>query len=490
MINILKILTITILLAVIAFIGKDKLATFYSNKGYDYYESASYEEAIDYFNKSLILNPSVSTVHYNLAKACEKAQLTEEAISEYRKAIQLDTSFVWGYEALANIYFEQKLYKKATAVLKEAEANGISTNETASLINHISSEYIANLINTAMTEFYNGRKIKARELLNKVLLINPDFALAYYTYGYFYYTEGKYDKAVEKLNKAIELAPKFFPAHKMLGDIYFEQKEFSQASDVYKTAASININDAVLQNNIGLAFMHLENYQQAAKHLEKAVNLDPKNIHFQYSLASVYRDADRLKESAIAYKNIINTHPDYPNVHNDLADIYEREDRKDEALEEYGKELELCQERLLVKPNDPQLLNGIACAYNGVGEYAKAKIFAKRALAAKPDYQEAYLTLSNIENNLCNFDASMTALKQANALSSQKLLFIEEAMDNVRQLKFFPTTVIYLKNKRRFEGIIKSKTKESILLEMDIGSAVGTVRLSRDEIEQIVDKEE
>ena len=488
--KLIETLIIIVLLGVLVFFGKDKLAMFYSNQGFDYYENASYEQAIDSFKKSLTLDPSVSTVHYNLAKAYDRAQLKEEAISEYRKSISLDPSFTWGYEALANIYFEKKLYDKAIAVLQEATANGVHNDEIDPLVNHVSSEYMANLINAAMTAFDNGDKVKARELLSKALQLNPNFALGYYTFGYFYYFEGKLDKAVEKLKKAIQLDPMFLPAHRLLGDIYFEKKDFSKAADAYKVALSINTNDAVLLNNLGICFMNLEDYHKAAKYLEEALNLDPGNINFQYSLASVYRDAGMLKESAEEYKSIINKEPDYPNVHNDLADIYAREGHKEKASRQYKEELDFCLEKLQAKPNDPFLLNGIACAYNGIGEYDKAKIYAKRAIAAKPDYREAYLTLSNIENNLCDFKSSMGALKRANELSPDDPYFIKEAMDNVRQLKFFPTTVIHMKNNRRFEGIIKRQTKDSITLEMDIGSTVGTIRLLRRDITRIVSKEE
>ena len=256
--KLIETLIIIVLLGVLVFFGKDKLAMFYSNQGFDYYENASYEQAIDSFKKSLTLDPSVSTVHYNLAKAYDRAQLKEEAISEYRKSISLDPSFTWGYEALANIYFEKKLYDKAIAVLQEATANGVNNDEIDPLVNHVSSAYMVNLINTAMTAFDNGDKVKARELLSKALQLNPNFALGYYIFGYFYYLEEKLDKAVEKLKKAIQLDPMFLPACRLLGDIYFEKKDFSKAADAYKVALSINTNDAVLLNNLGICFMNLE----------------------------------------------------------------------------------------------------------------------------------------------------------------------------------------------------------------------------------------
>jgi tetratricopeptide (TPR) repeat protein len=240
--------------------------------------------------------------------------------------------------------------------------------------------------------------------------------------------------------------------------------------------------------------VNLEKYDEAIPSLKEALSLNPENVNIRYSLASVYRDNDRLSEAISEYKNVINMHPDYPNVHNDLGDVYKQQGRTQEAFEEYHKEIYFCQNTLSSQPNDPFALSDMSHAYNGIGDYHKAKELIDKALTIKPDYRQAYLTLANIQSNLGNSADALAALEKAKGLSTQKYFFIEKTINDINELKafardkirFHPVDIVYLKNGRHLEGIIKEETKDSIILEIEAGSAIGIVKLSRDSIERIV----
>jgi tetratricopeptide (TPR) repeat protein len=242
--------------------------------------------------------------------------------------------------------------------------------------------------------------------------------------------------------------------------------------------------------------MNLEEYSQAILFLEQALKLDPQNINFRYSLASLYRDAGRIKESALEYKKITQEQPNYLNVHNDLADIYKKDGNNKEAFAEYQKEIDSCQLKLLTTPGDLVLLNSIAYAYNGLGQYAKAKALIDKVLEAKPDYREAYLTLANIQENLKEYQSALESLEKAKGLSNQRQVFIEQKIDDLREqfksinreMKFQTTQTVYLKNGRHFEGVIINETKDRIVLEINIGNSKGSVMFSKGDIERIVDR--
>jgi tetratricopeptide (TPR) repeat protein len=493
-----ELLILLVLLAVFILLGKNKLAAFYYNRGNNYYKRNLYKEAIDYFSKSLKINHSVALVHYGLANAYLNEKSEDKAIEEYKKTIQLDSRFLWGYKALAHMYLRREWYQEAIDILRKAKAIIPDNPEIEDLINYTSFEYVAQLINAGVEAFSIGDKLRAHELLNKALQINPNFLFTRYLLGYFYYSTHKYDEAEVMLNEAIRLNNKFFLAHKLLGDIYFEKKIFKKAVVEYKVALSINRNDSTLLNNLGLAFMNLENYNEAIPFLKEALSLNPGNVNIRYSLASVYRDSGRLSEAVSEYKNIINAHPDYPNVHNDLADIYREQGRTQEALEEYRKEIYFCQNKLSGKSNDPFLLADMSYAYNGIGDYAKAKELIDKALTLKPDYREAYLTLASIHRNLGDSVGALAALEKAKGLSAQRYFFIEKTIHDIKELKGFASDkiispaldMVYLKNGRLVEGRIKRETEDDIILEINVGSSTGTVTLSRDSIERIVSKYE
>jgi tetratricopeptide (TPR) repeat protein len=135
-------------------------------------------------------------------------------------------------------------------------------------------------------------------------------------------------------------------------------------------------------------------------------------------------------------------------------------------------------------------------AYNEIGEYGRAKGLAGKALTIKPDYRQVYLTLASIYRNLGKPEESLIALEKAKGLSKQRNFFVEKAITDTKELKYIienkidfrPIDTVYLKNGRQLKGVIREETEDSIILEMNIGSSVGTVTLSRDSIERIVNK--
>jgi len=428
-------LIVLALLVVFILIGKNKLVVFYYNRGEDYYEKHLYKEAVDYFNKSLKIDPSVAVVHYGLGNAYVEEKLFDKAIEEYKKAIKLDPSFIRGYKALADIYARRRLYQESMDILKKAQGIAEGNQEIADLISNISSERVAFLLNTGVDAFSSGDKIKAYELLNKALQVNPNFTFTYYMLGYLYYIDHKDDQAIGTLREATRIDNKFFLAYKLLGDIYFEKGIFDKAINEYKRALLINRNDFVILNNLGLAFMNLENYDEAIPFLKEALSLKPENENIRYNLASVFRDSGRLSEAVLGYKNVINIHPDYPNVYNDLGDIYKQQGWMEEALKEYRKEIYFCQIKLSGNPSDPFLLADISYAYNGIGDYDKAKKLIDKALDINPNYRQAYLTLASIYRNLGNFTDALAALEKAKGLYLQKRSFIEKDIKDIKELR-------------------------------------------------------
>ncbi|MFA5090997.1 MAG: tetratricopeptide repeat protein [Candidatus Omnitrophota bacterium] len=494
--KIFELVIILVLLVVLVFIGKNKLAVFYYNRGNDCFGRRLYKDAISYFNKALKIEPEVALVHYSLANAYMEDKTEDKAREEYNRVIRLDSRFTPAYKALARVYLKQGLYQEAMDILSKAEVIDPDNPGIKEAISYSSSEYIAYLLNAGADAFLAGDKLRAYELLNKALRINPDYAFSRYMLGYFYYADNKYDESEGMLKEAIRLDGKSFWARKLLGDVYFEKRIFDKAIEEYRLALAINGNDAVLLNNIGLAYMNLEKYDEAIPFLKESLSINPGNINIRYSLASLYRDSGRSSEAILEYNNLVNMQPDYPNVHNDLGDIYKQQGRIEEAFGEYRKEIYFCQSKLLRDPSDPFLLTDISYAYNGIEEYNKAKECIDKALAVKPDYRQAYLTLAGIHKNLGNSLDALAALKKAGELSSQKYFFIEKAITDIKEFKgpigrdlvSSSADTVYLKNGRQLKGVIKEESIDNIILEINSAGIIGSVTLPRDNIERVVSK--
>ncbi|MBU1726583.1 MAG: tetratricopeptide repeat protein [Candidatus Omnitrophica bacterium] len=491
--NAVRIAVLLILLAATVFVGKSKLGVFFYNQGINYYDKLEYKKAIESFNNSLKFAPNVAQVHCSLANAYFDDKSEDRAIDEYKKTLQLDDHFVDGYKMLAHIYLSKGLYNEATDILRKGENALPNNQEIKSLIGDISFERMAEFLNSGVDAFSKGDKDLALGLLQKAVEAKPDYAFSRYTLAYIYYADNKYDQAISQLESAIHIDSRFIMAYKLLGDIYFEKKEFARAIEIYEAAFYLDVNDSGLLNNIGLCYMNLEEYDVAARFLMRGITRDPGNINLRYSLASVYRDSARLDDAVKEYLNIIDAIADYPHVHNDLASIYKMQGRKDEAFKEYRKELEYCQNKLNRDPNNPYVLNDLADAYNGLGEYEKAKEAVDKALLIKPDFYQAYLTRAAIYKEMGDFSQEVEALEKAKSLTPQKYFYVEKAIGRAKEslknnmIKMSPFSTVYLKNGRYIKGVIRQEDKDALVLEVNVGSGTGVISLSRSDVERVVD---
>jgi len=301
----IEIAMILILLVVGGYTGRNKLTIFYYNKGVSCYDRGAYNDAVDYFKKSLGINPRIVLVHYALANAYREAKTEDKAMEEYERVIRLDGRHLNAYLSMARIYSGRRNYEQALAKLKEADSAVPFNEEIKKLKEEISFAYAADLLNSGTDAFLRKDKKTAYDLLNKSILIKNDLAFSYYILGYFYYEEGRVKEAKTELEKSVRIDSGFWFPHKLLGDIYFSEGDYIRAIDKYKNALKLNTDDSSLYNDLGLALMQRENYAEAVTYLKEAIKLEPGNFDIRYNLASVYRDNNQPEEALAEYNILI-----------------------------------------------------------------------------------------------------------------------------------------------------------------------------------------
>jgi tetratricopeptide (TPR) repeat protein len=412
-------LLVAFLLLVLWLVGVPKVAIYLHNRGADCYSSGRYEEAVRYFNQSLCLNPKSSVTHFNLGNAYMEIKRENEAIAEYKSAIEMDSHAAEAYRALSSVYADRALFDEAIATLKKVRSISPSDNSYDDLFNQILLEYAQDCLDRGIEAYLAGSKEEAYRLVNKAIELRPEFLYPYYTLAVFYYSESKYSSAEAVLMTAVGMDDRFWPAHKLLGDIYSSMGKFGQAHGHYMKAVAANDKDPGLYHNLGLALMNLERYEEALPYLKKAVELAPQDADMQYSLASVYRDSGRPIEAIREYGKLTFLKPDYPNVHNDLGDIYRNLSRDSDADSEFNKEIANCKVKLAINPEDAIILNDYAYALNGIGESDKAGETIEKVVTSNPGYRQAQLTLAKICEKTGNIAKAQEALLRAKSLSAQ-----------------------------------------------------------------------
>ena len=130
--------------------------------------------------------------------------------------------------------------------------------------------------NLGIYEANNGNINDAMLAYNKVLELNPDFAMAYMFIGILEFQKENYQNAYEYYTKAISKDDKMI-------DAYFNRAQIVFAT---KTEDKIELKNAILD-------------------LERAVELDSKFIDAYYSMAIIYKNLEDYQSSIKALDKIL-----------------------------------------------------------------------------------------------------------------------------------------------------------------------------------------
>ncbi len=162
------------------------------------------------------------------------------------------------------------------------------------------SEYYFNL---AVYYQQNKNYIKALELYDKALQLDPANARTYNNQSLIYQELGNKDKAIEGFLKAIRLDSGYGKAY----------------------------------NNMGLTYYKEGNYSSAVTNFEKAMALDENNLESYNNLAIVYKKLNRLNEAKALYKRILTLVPSHAEASYNLALLFEDEGNIDSAVKFYRR---------------------------------------------------------------------------------------------------------------------------------------------------------
>ena len=156
----------------------------------------------------------------------------------------------------------------------------------------------------------------------------------------------KFDDAQSVIDTASRRFPGDERVYFLQGALYDKQKKFNQAEQAFRKALEIDDENAAVLNYLGFILadrgMKLE---EAASMIQKAVTADPTNGAYLDSLGWVYFRMNRL-ELAEEYlkKAIIFTNTD-PSIHDHLGDLFYKTGRLNDAGREWGKAVELSEDR-------------------------------------------------------------------------------------------------------------------------------------------------
>ncbi|MGH9421988.1 MAG: TPR end-of-group domain-containing protein, partial [Thermoanaerobaculia bacterium] len=215
----------------------------------------------------------------------------------------------------------------------------------------------------------------ARQMFNKAIEIDPDYARAYAgvadscstLYTYFDAREFNLRQADMASEKALELAPELAEAHVARGLVVSLSKRFDEAEKEFNIAMKLDPKLFEAPYWYGRALLSAGRSQEALKMFERASFLQPEDFQAINLVAQAYDTLGMTAEKETALRRAmklmqarLELNPDDARACNLLATKYAK-------LGEPKLAVEYAERSLAIDPDDPMLLYNVSCAYAVLG---------------------------------------------------------------------------------------------------------------------------
>ena len=176
-----------------------------------------------------------------------------------------------GKIAAGKAALEAKQYTRAADLFEEILVGD------PSLMKDLAKFYV-NALSGQAAELMETDAEQAREILLKVLKIDPENISGLSNSGYIYMVRKEYPKAIEAYLKVADLAPNLPDTFFNLGYVYAVSKNYQQAKNMYRRVVKLNpaFTDEALFN-LAVINQKLGEHKQCIKNLEQAIAFNPGN---------------------------------------------------------------------------------------------------------------------------------------------------------------------------------------------------------------------
>src|SRR5687767_9545982 len=249
-------------------------------------------------------------------------------------------------------------------------------------------------------------------------------AYDYYLRGrqYFHHFRRKsLEYARQMFNKAIEIDPEYARAYAGVADAcsllytYFDAREFNLRQADTASSKALELQPELAEAHVarGLAVALSKRFDEANAEFEKALRLDPKQFEAAYWYARTRLTQGDFEEAVKLFERAAAMRPEDYQTPGFLAQVLTNLGRQEEAEVAYRRQTRLIEKHLELNPDDPRACILGAIAYATLKDTERSTFFANRAVAADPDDP---MLLYNVA---CNFaklgrpDDALDALERA-----------------------------------------------------------------------------
>jgi tetratricopeptide (TPR) repeat protein len=294
-------------------------------------------------NKKILDDPNDPLLYNERAKIYLQYKQFEEAISDSKRSLRIDSTNANFYLTEADIFFASNETRNAKDVLEKIVKKFPENTD--------------GLLKLGELYYFVKQYENAFDKINKALKVNENLARAYYLKGNIYKEIGDTAKAISSLETAIEQDNKNYGAFLDLGLIY-AVKQNPLAFEYFTNALTINPTSTEALYAKAKLLQDMKRIKEAVEVYNKILTIDPNHNFTIYNLGAIEYGINKNPEKGLEYfTRAINANPKYAEAYFARGACYQELNDKANASADY----QMC---LQLKPNYEPAVEGL----NSIGK--------------------------------------------------------------------------------------------------------------------------
>ena len=271
--------------------NQDHIERVYGNMAEAYAGKQLFDQAIDYYQKSLEANPEYIGAYLGLAKVIMDLGQYENALNIYRTALELEPQNETIYNQLGNLYVVQGKYDDAIAHYQKAIA--------------LNQSYLAAYNGLGLSYAEKGDLDQARSVLQQALRIDPDATVIWNSLGSLYMSQGETEKAIAGFQESLQRDPDNVEVRNNLGVLFLQTERYEEALREFMASLELQPKNPRVLSNLGMAYTRVGLYTEAIQMYRWALQLDPALFRTHVLLGDVCVGTKDFACAIEAYQNAL-----------------------------------------------------------------------------------------------------------------------------------------------------------------------------------------
>lgn len=339
--------------------------------------------------------------HNNLGVVYFNKGLIEEAVEEFKKALEIEPRFALAKNNINYIYRNTGYYdeniEKLKGKLKENPDDSRARLELARAYKSTGNYYEALnnyhyyikgdakntevLMEMGICSKSLGFYEAAVELFGRAIRIDDSLGQAHKYLGEVYYNLGLFSRAITELRRAIELEPEDAESYYFLSFAYGEEGRFEEAKEATGKAIKLNPQYGRAEPNLGLEVYQQKGYEEFLSVPKEKI--EEKPFFGYYAMGLSYKNKGLFEESLSEFRKAAEIDPDNVLVKVQIGEVYLFQGKNRNAINYYS-------EAYKKDPDSLRIINNIGIAYHRMGELEEAIQWYEKALSKNEDYEVAW----------------------------------------------------------------------------------------------------